>query len=67
MLKDGKSPGNDIIPSELITYGGKRIAKIYTKICQNIWKTKIWPDQWTKSLIIPILKKGDSKKCSNYT
>ena len=61
MLKDGNSPGNDNIPNELIKYGGKCIAKIYTIICQNIWKIKIWLNQWTKSLIIPIMK-----KYSNY-
>ena len=66
MLKNDKTPGNDNISGELIKHGGESIIKIYTEICQNIWKTKIWPDQWTKSLIIPIPKKGDTKKCSNY-
>ena len=59
MLKDYKSPGCDNITSELIRYGGKRTAKIYTTILQNIWKTKIWPVIWQcliKSLIITILK-----------
>ena len=36
-------------------------------ICQTIWKTKKWPSQWTKSLIIPIPKKGVSTRCSNYS
>ena len=66
MLKNDKTPGNYNISAELIKHGGESIIKIYTEICQNIWKTKIWPDQWTKSLIIPIPKKGDTKKCSNY-
>ena len=66
MLKNDKTPGNDNISAELIKHGGESIIKIYTEICQNIWKTKIWPDQWTKSLIIHIPKKGDTKKCSNY-
>ena len=65
-LKNGKSPGPDNIPSELLKYGGERIIKIFTTICQQIWKTKKWPDQWTKSLIIPIPKKTDSRTCSNY-
>ena len=59
MLKNDKTPGNDNISAELIKHGGENIIKIYTEICQNIWKIKIWPDQWTKSLIIPIPKKGD--------
>ena len=65
-LKNGKSPGPDNIPSELLKHGGESIIKIFTTICQQIWKIKKWPDQWTKSLIIPIPKKGDSWKCSNY-
>ena len=65
MLKNDKTPGNDNISAELIKHGGESIIKIYTEICQHIWKTKIWPDQWTKSLIIPIPKKVDTKKCSN--
>ena len=52
MLKNDKTPGNDNISAELIKHGGESIIKIYTEICQNIWKTKICPDQWTKSLII---------------
>ena len=65
-LKNGKSPGPDNIPSELLKHGGESIIKIFQTICQQIWKTKKWPDQWTKSLIIPIPKKADSRKCSNY-
>ena len=65
-LKNGKSPGPDNIPGELLKHGGESLIKIFTIICQQIWKTKKWPDQWTKSLIIPIPKKGDSRKCSNY-
>ena len=65
-LKNGKSPDPDNIPGELLKHGGESLIKIFTTICQQIWKTKKWPDQWTKSLIIPIPKKGDSRKCSNY-
>ena len=65
-LKNGKSPGPVNIPSELLKHGGESIINICTTICQQIWKTKKWPDQWIKSLIIPIPKKADSLKCSNY-
>ena len=65
-LNNGKSAGPDNIPGELLKHGGESLIKIFTTICQQIWKTKKWPDQWTKSLIIPIPKKGDSRKCSNY-
>ena len=35
-------------------------------ICQQIWKTQQWPQDWKRSVFIPILKKGDAKECSNY-
>ena len=65
-LKEGKSPGIDNIPSELIKHGGTAIIRMLTAICQKAWVSKSWPKQWTKSLIIPIAKKGDLKKCKNY-
>ena len=65
-LKDGKSPGIDNIPSELIKHGGTAIIRMLTAICQKAWVSKSWPKQWTKSLIIPIAKKGNIKKCKNY-
>ena len=42
MLKNDKTPGNDNISAELIKHGGESIIKIYTEICQHIWKIKIW-------------------------
>ena len=42
------------------------MVRILTTLCQKSWSSKIWPSQWTKSLIIPIPKKGDLKKCKNY-
>ena len=65
-LKEGKSPGIDNIPSELIKHGGTAIIRMLTAICQKAWVSKSCPKQWTKSLIIPIAKKGDLKKCKNY-
>ena len=65
-LKNDKSPGPDNILSELLKYGGESLIKIFTTMCQQIWKSKKRPCQWTKSLIIQIPKKGDSRKCSNY-
>ena len=35
-------------------------------ICQQIWKTQQWPQDWKRSVFIPILKKGNAKECSNY-
>ena len=65
-LKNGKSPGIDNVPGELIKGGGEALYDILTKLCQKIWSTNQWPEAWTTSLIIPIPKKGDLKKCSNY-
>ena len=40
--------------------------KVLHSICQQIWKTQQWPQDWKKSVFIPILKKGNAKECSNY-
>ena len=65
-LKNGKSPGIDNVPSELLKGGGEALNDIITKLCQKVWSTNQWPDLWSTSLIIPIPRKGDLKKCSNY-
>ena len=40
--------------------------KVLHSICQQIWKTQQWPQDWKRSVFIPILKKGNTKECSNY-
>ena len=40
--------------------------KVLHSICQQIWKTQQWPQDWKRSVFIPIPKKGDAKECSNY-
>ena len=40
--------------------------KVLYSICQQIWKTQQWPQDWKRSVFIPIPKKGNSKECSNY-
>ena len=40
--------------------------KVLHSICQQIWKTQLWPQDWKQSVIIPIPKKGNAKECSNY-
>ena len=40
--------------------------KVLQSICQQIWKTQQWPQDWKRSVFIPILKKGNAKECSNY-
>ena len=39
---------------------------IYAPICQQVWKTQQWPQNWKRSVFIPIPKKGNAKECSNY-
>ena len=58
-LKDGKSPGNDNISSELLKHGGNAIVNVFTELCQKSWSMKKCPAQWTQSLVIPIPKKGN--------
>ena len=41
-------------------------VKVLHSICQQIWKTQQWPQDWKKSVFIPIPKKGNAKECSNY-
>ena len=41
-------------------------VKVLHSICQNIWKTQQWPQDWKRSVFIPIPKKGNAKECSNY-
>ena len=41
-------------------------VKVLHSICQQIWKTRQWPQDWKRSVLIPILKKDNTKECSNY-
>ena len=65
-LKMGKSAGIDNIPAELIKAGGYIVIQILQDIYNKIWETRIWPSDWTKSIIISLHKKGSKQKCENY-
>src|ERR1700733_11359088 len=65
-LKDNKASGQDGIPIELIKAGDDAVIKIITKICNKIWTTGVWPEDWKSSIFIPLFKKGDAKECENY-
>ena len=65
-LKPGKAPGVDNITSELLIAGGDAVVDVLHSVCNHTWKTGEWPSKWTRSLIITIPKKGNSKKCENY-
>ena len=54
------------IPSELFQILKDGAVKVLHSICQQIWKTHQWSQDWKRSVIIPIPKKGNAKECSNY-
>ena len=61
-----KASGGDGIPVELSQILKEDTVKVLDSICQQIWKTKQWPQDWTRSVFIQIPKKGNTKECSNY-
>ena len=58
--------GGDGIPTELSQILKDNAVKVLHSICQQIWKTQQWPQDWKRSVFIPIPKKGNAKECSNY-
>ena len=56
----------DGIPVELFQILKDDAVKVLHSICQHIWKTQQWPQDWKRSVFIPIPKKGNAKQCSNY-
>ena len=56
----------DGIPVELFQILKDDTVKVLHSMCQQIWKTQRWPQDWKRSVFIPIPKKGNSKECSNY-
>ena len=61
-----KASGGDGIPVELFQILKGDVVKVLHSICQQIWKTQQWPQDWKRSIFIPITKKGNPKECSNY-
>ena len=61
-----KTCGGDGIPVELFHILKDDAMKVLHSICQQIWKTQQWPWDWKRSVFIPIPKKGNAKKYSNY-
>ena len=60
-----KASGGGGIPVELFQILNDAV-KVLHSICQQIWKTQQWPQDWKRSLFIPIPKKGNAKECLNY-
>ena len=61
-----KASGADGIPIELFQILKDDKVKVLHSICQQVWKTQQWPQDWKRSVFIPIPKKGNVKECSNY-
>ena len=61
-----KASGGDGIPVELFQILKDDAVKVLHSLCQQSWKTQQWPQDWKRSVFIPIPKKGNAKKCSNY-
>ena len=61
-----KASGSDGIPVELFQILKDDTVKVLHSICQQIWKSQQWPQDWKRSVFISIPKKGNAKECSNY-
>ena len=64
-IPTNKASGGDGIPVELFQILKDDAVKVLHSICQQIWKTQQWPQDWKRSVFIPILKKGNAKECLN--
>ena len=60
-----KASGGDGIPAELFQILTGDAVKVLHSVCQQIWKTQQWPQDWKRSVFIPNPKKGNAKECSN--
>ena len=65
-IATNKARGGDGIPVELFQILEDDAVKVLHLISQQIWKTQQWPQDWKRSVLIPIPKKGNPKGCSNY-
>ena len=65
-ITTNKASGGDGIPAKVFQILKDDAVKILHSICQQIWKTQQWPQDWKRSVFIRIPKKGSAKECSNY-
>ena len=61
-----KASGGNGVPVELFQILKDDAVKVLHSVCQQIWKTQQWPQDWKRSVFIPIPKKGNARECSNY-
>ena len=65
-ITTNKASGGDGIPVELFQILKDNAVKVLHSICQQIWQTQQWPQDWKRSVFIPIPKRGNAKECSDY-
>src|SRR5574337_303796 len=65
-IPTNKASGGDGIPVDLFKILKDDVVKVLHSICQQIWKTQQWPQNWKRSVFTPIPKKSNAKECSNY-
>ena len=65
-ITTNEASGGDEVPVELFKILKDDAVKVLHSICQQIWKTQQWPQDWKRSVFIPIPKKCNAKECSNY-
>ena len=65
-ITTNKTSRGDGIPVELFQILKDDTVKVWHSICQQIWKTQQWPQDWKRSVFISMLNKGNAKECSNY-
>ena len=65
-ITTNKVSGGDGIPVEIFQTLKDDAVKVLPSLCQQIWKTQQWPQEWKRSVFIPVPNKGNAKECSNY-
>ena len=65
-ITTNKASGGDGIPADLFQILKDDAVKVLHSVCQQIWTTQQWPQDWKMSVFIPIPKEGNAKECSNY-
>lgn len=65
-LKSHKSPGSDGITAEMLQAGGEQLTRQIHNLCNKAWHEGTIPEEWSKSILVPILKKVDLCHCCNY-
>ena len=65
-LKGNKSPGSDGITAAMIQAGGEQLVRQIHWLCNKVWNESTIPEEWSKSILVPIPKKRDLSQCANY-